>query len=726
MVHQCQLFITAGARRQARRKVTALGFRSLFLARFPLFVRSLRWYRLATKEPVQDTSLRGGITYNIEQPRAVPSEGVLDDGDLLRAVFETTPECIKIVARDGRLLRMNAAGLRMIEAAGWESVENACTFDLIAPEHRSHWLAQHYRVCAGENLAWEFDIIGLNGTRRSMETHAAPIALDDGTTGQLAITRDVTARKQSSAELRQLNLELEEKVSERTRELERALNRLQESERGFELLVDSVTDYAIFMLDPAGQIASWNSGARRIKGYDAEEIIGKHFSCFYSEEDRASDIPMRGLRIAAEVGRSEMEGWRLRKDGSRFWANVIIDAIRSNGQLIGFAKITRDITERRAAESRLRQSQKMEAVGQFTGGAAHDFNNLLMAILGSLEILRKRLPDDARMLALLDNAVQGAKRGTTLTQRMLAFARRQELKHETVELCGLINDMTELLERSLGPTVNIETHFPREPVYVRTDANQLETALLNLAINGRDAMPHGGSMVIAITTKEIAVNHFSNLVPGKYACLSVKDTGHGMDEATLAKATEPFFTTKGVGKGTGLGLSMVDGLAGQSGGKLTVNSVVGQGTTVEIWLPITAEMSPAVSRRLRGVTRIDGASLRSLCVLAVDDDSLVLANVAAMLEDLGHVVVTASSGAKAIEALANRSDIELVISDQAMPGMTGLQLRDAVAKSHPKLPFVLASGYAEITQSMDPSIGRLAKPYTQQELADAVASSFRA
>jgi PAS domain S-box-containing protein len=664
-----------------------------------------------------------GITSKIEQLRAAPSQRLLEGGDLLRTVFETTPECIKVVAKDGRLLRMNAAGLRMIEAASWESVEQACTFDLIAPEHRSHWLAQHDRVCAGESVAWEFDIIGLNGTRRSMETHAAPITLLDGTTGQLAITRDVSARKQSAAALQQLNLELEEKVTERTRELEGALSRLQESERSFELLIDSVTDYAIYMIDPTGKIASWNSGARRIKGYDAHEIIGKHFSCFYSEEDRASDVPMRGLRTAAREGRLETEGWRLRKDGTRFWANVVIDAIQSNGQLVGFAKITRDITERRAAESRLRQSQKMEAVGQFTGGAAHDFNNLLMAILGSLEILRKRLPDDRRMLALLDNAVQGAKRGTTLTQRMLAFARRQELKQETVELCGLINDMTELLERSLGPTVNIETHFPREHVHVRTDANQLETALLNLAINARDAMPHGGSIAISIAAEEISADHFSNLTAGKYARLSVQDSGHGMDEATLAKATEPFFTTKGVGKGTGLGLSMVDGLAGQSGGKLVVHSVVGQGTTVEIWLPIAAANSPVVGPRTGGVTNCDATSFHSLCVLAVDDDSLVLANVAAMLEDLGHAVVTASSGAKAIEALANHPDIELVICDQAMPGMTGLQLRAALSKSHPKLPFILATGYAEISQSTDPSMGRLAKPYTQQELSGAIATS---
>ena len=347
-------------------------------------------------------------------------------------------------------------------------------------------------------------MLDLNGIRRNMETHASPIALSDGSTGQLAITRDVTGRKESRDAQRQLHAELEEKVRQRTSELETALSRLQESERSFELLVDSVTDYALFMLDPNGRIVSWNSGARRIKGYEAAEIIGKNFECFYSEQDRAAGLPAAGLRTAALEGRLETEGWRVRKDGTRFWANVIIDAIRTEGQLVGYAKITRDITERRAAEAKLRQAQKMEAVGQFTGGAAHDFNNLLMAILGSLEILRKRLPNDPRLLALLDNAVQGAKRGSSLTQRMLAFARRQELKHEAVDLAQLVNSMLELLERTLGPTINIETRFPPEVVRVRTDANQLETALLNLAINGRDAMPDGGTITIAVAEHSIS------------------------------------------------------------------------------------------------------------------------------------------------------------------------------------------------------------------------------
>ncbi|HEY6619705.1 MAG TPA: PAS domain S-box protein [Steroidobacteraceae bacterium] len=654
--------------------------------------------------------------------RSLPTRDLHATGDLLRAMTQTSPECIKVVAADGRLLQMNPAGLAMIDADCWESVAHAATFDLVAPEHRKLWLANHQRICAGESLVWEFDIIGLKGVRRSVESHASPMALSDGSTGQLAITRDVTARNQSREAQRRLNVELEEKVSARTRELETALYRLQESERSFELLVDSVTDYALYMLDPTGRIISWNSGARRIKGYETAEIIGKNFECFYSEQDRAAGLPAAGLRTAALEGRLETEGWRVRKDGTRFWANVIIDAIRTDGHLVGYAKITRDITERRAAESRLRQAQKMEAVGQFTGGAAHDFNNLLMAILGSLEILRKRLPDDPRLLALLDNAMQAGKRGSSLTQRMLAFARRQELKHEAVDLALLVNNMLELLERSLGPTINIETRLPRETVRVRTDANQLETALLNLAINGRDAMPDGGTITISMAEHSIARAHATGLAPGPYVCLAVTDTGHGMDENTLARATEPFFTTKGIGKGTGLGLSMVDGLTGQSGGKLLVQSVVGRGTTIELWFPITTKEGEAGEGNR---TEPDDGMYtgRQLCVLAVDDDSLVLANVAAMLEDLGHKVIAVGSGARAIEEVDSTPAIDIVITDQAMPVMTGTQLIERLRARRPELPIILASGYAELPGGVSASIGRLSKPFTQRALANALAAT---
>jgi PAS domain S-box-containing protein len=423
-----------------------------------------------------------------EHPRVTAVDLGPDGWKLLRAVVESAPECIKVVARGGQLLQMNAAGLRMIDAAFWDAVDGASVFDLIAPEHRQSWRENHERVCSGESLRWQFDIIGLAGERRHMETQAVPITLSDGSVGQLAFTHDVTARQELERRLRRAKQALEEKVSNRTKELRSTRQQLQETERSLELLIDSVTDYAIYMLDPDGRVVSWNAGARRITGYEAGEIIGHCFSRFYTEEDQTGNLPMRSLNIAAREGKIEQEGWRIRKDGSRFFANVIIDAIRDRGRLVGFAKITRDITEKRAADARLRQAQKMEAIGQFTGGAAHDFRNLLMAISGSLEVLRRHLPDDERMRGLLDNAVQASKRGISLTQRMLAFARREELKLEAVDVAALVGGMRDLLERSVGPSIRIDTRFRGEIPSVLTDANQLETALLNLALNARDAM----------------------------------------------------------------------------------------------------------------------------------------------------------------------------------------------------------------------------------------------
>jgi PAS domain S-box-containing protein len=363
------------------------------------------------------------------------------------------------------------------------------------------------------------------------------------------------------------------------------------------------------MLDPDGKVASWNAGAQRIKGYSPEEIVGRHFSQFYTEEDRQDGEPERALATARREGRYEKEGWQVRKDGTRFWANIVIDAIREgegDGEIIGFAKITRDITEQREARAALDrtrealfQSQKMEAVGQLTGGIAHDFNNLLTAIIGSLEIVSRRVSDQS-IKRLIDNAMHGAERGAALTQRMLVFARRQELEVKPVDIPPLVRGMGEILDRSLGPSVLIETRFPLNLQWVKTDPNQLEMALLNLMVNARDAMTDGGPIVIAARLKTVAKGQ-GQLRPGSYVCLSVTHTGEGMDEETLSRAVDPFFTTKEVGKGTGLGLPMVHGFAQQSGGRLVLKSQKGQGTTAELWLPV-AEKSrsrPPRPKRLR-------------------------------------------------------------------------------------------------------------------------------
>ncbi|MDP2330601.1 MAG: PAS domain S-box protein [Reyranella sp.] len=535
-----------------------------------------------------------------------------------------------------------------------------------------------------------------------------------GIHGFAKITRDLTERRLSEATLR------------------------REQEQ-FRILVQGVTDYAIYMLDPDGRVASWNAGAQRIKGYLPEEIIGQHFSRFYTTEDAESGEPRRALETAVREGKFDREGWRVRKDGSRFWAHVVIDPLRDEqGRAIGFAKVTRDLTERRESQRVLEemrealfQSRKMDAIGQLTGGIAHDFNNLLTAILGSLELVRRRLPEDARVTPLVDNAVQAAQRGASLIHRMLAFARRQNLNPEPVDVPGLVRGMTELLRRSLGPSIEVEARFPPALGPARADANQLEMALLNLAVNARDAMPEGiGRIVISARAENVGPGHATDLTPGDYICLSVTDTGEGMDEGTLAQAVEPFFTTKGVGKGTGLGLSMIHGMAEQSGGRLVLRSRNGEGTTDELWLPAApakveapdADQPPAAPL---AAAPLAAAAATPLVVLAVDDDVLVLMNTAAMLEDLGHEVFQAISGRKALEILRREKKIDLLIVDQAMPQMTGTQLIDEIRRDRPDLPILLATGYAELPAGMGVGIPMLAKPFGQQALADAVAAVVR-
>jgi PAS domain S-box-containing protein len=516
--------------------------------------------------------------------------------------------------------------------------------------------------------------------------------------GYAKITRDLTERRKAEANLR-------------------------ESQQQFRLLVQGVTDYAIYLLSPEGYVSSWNPGAQRIKGYAPEEIIGQHFSRFYTEEDRQAGLPQQTIAIATREGRFEREGWRLRKDGTKFFANVVVDAIHNpDGSLLGFAKITRDITERTKAERALEeareallQSQKMEAIGHLTGGIAHDFNNLLMAIQGSLELLRRRLPsDDPRVTQLIDNAFQGAQRGAALTQRMLAFARRQELKLVPLDVHDVVQRMANLLQSSLGPSIRVETHFPLELPRINADANQLELALLNLAINGRDAMPKGGTVTISATKR----TDVPGLKAGDYLCVSVTDTGTGMDEETLKRAMEPFFTTKGVGKGTGLGLPMVHGMAEQSGGTLLLKSRPGRGTSAELCLPVALGEPISATQDL---TAHASHTEKKLTILAVDDDPLVALNTSALLEELGHTVYSAPSALHALEILHREKKIDLIITDQLMPDMTGLELVTRIRQENAHMPIILATGYAELGPGEGEGLPRLAKPFSQRELAEVIA-----
>lgn len=533
-----------------------------------------------------------------------------------------------------------------------------------------------------------------------------PIRAPDGALiGYAKVTRDLTERH----------------------EAELALRRSQEQ---FRLLVQGVVDYAIYLIDLQGLVVSWNAGAQRIKGYQPSEIIGRHFETFYRPEDRERGEPARAMREALQQGHFESEGWRVRQDGSSFWASVVLDPVRDDGgAVIGFAKITRDVTEKmraqrelEAARESLFQSQKLEAIGQLTGGVAHDFNNVLMVILSSLQLIERKLGDAAEPLLTkaVNNALRATRRGASLTQRMLAFARRQDLNPEAVDLGPLVLGMLDLLRRSLGPTIPVEIDIAPNLPPALVDPNQLELALLNLTINARDAMPDGGRITLRVSAQTVAPGA-DRLAPGHYLRLCFVDTGSGMDDATLARATEPFFTTKGVGKGTGLGLSMVEGLASQSGGSFVLRSRLGEGTEAELWLPAasTDELRQPVTE-LPALASNGG--FRALHVLLVDDDPLVLDSTSALLIDLGHRVTGIGSGMEALIVLGQEPGFDLLLTDQVMPGMTGSELILRVKNLLPELRAIIASGFAEaeVNTPLPADVVKLAKPFAQRDLALAI------
>ena len=634
-------------------------------------------------------------------------DSLTQDGRYRLLVEAVTDYAIYLVNPQGIVSSWNAGAQRFKGYTAGEIIGQHFS-RFYTDEDRQSGLAQYALETAAREGKFEGEgwRVRKDGTR--FWAHVVIDAIRDpagALVGFAKITRDLTERRQAELVLRR-------------------------SEEQFRLLVQGVTDYAIYLLDPEGRITSWNAGAQRIKGYRPEEIIGSHFSRFYTDEDRAADAPRKALETALRDGRFEKEGWRVRKDGGRLWANVIIDPIRNDaGELIGFAKVTRDVTERRnnqieleRAREALFQSQKMDAIGQLTGGVAHDFNNLLMAIISSLEIVGKRLPDDPKITSFLDNAMQAAQRGAALTQRMLAFARRQELESVPIDIPSLVQGMSELLRRALGPLTPIELRFPLALPRARADANQLEMALLNLAVNARDAMPQGGPITIEAREEKIT-EQAGALSPGRYICLSVVDAGEGMDEVTLARAIEPFFTTKGVGKGTGLGLPMVHGLAQQFGGSFILKSQLGRGTTAEIWLPVAETVVETAGATPESP---EPEATRPLVVMAVDDDALVLMNTAAMLQDLGHAVIEAASGAEALEQLRDGKAVDLIVTDQAMPRMTGTQLIAAVRAERPQLPIILATGYAELPEGTDASVVRLPKPFRQRDLIAAIAGAVPA
>ena len=512
-----------------------------------------------------------------------------------------------------------------------------------------------------------------------------------------------------------------------TRDLSKALHSEQAlfaSEERFRLLVQGVRDYAIYMLDPVGRVTNWNAGAQLIKGYAAHEILGQHFSRFYTAEDRQRGEPARALQVALTEKKYENEAWRVKKDGSRFWASVVIDPIYDEaGKHIGFAKITRDITDRKRAQDEmdrardaLAQAQKLEAIGRLTGGVAHDFNNLLTIIRSSAELLKRNGSDEVKRARYVQAIADTADRAALLTRQLLAFARQQPLRPEIFRVDTRIEAMTQMIETIVGATVSLTLDFTEPLGQVEADAGQFDTAVLNMVINAKDAMPAGGRLKIsARNVDEVPPVRGHAAAQGEFLAVSIEDTGSGIEPAALTRIFEPFFTTKPVSKGTGLGLSQAYGFAKQSGGEIHAVSRVGEGTRFTLYLPRTTK---AVRVAAPEAAPDDVEPGSKLSILLVEDNDDVGDFGLGLLEDMGHRATRAGNANDALAILQERhGQFDLVFSDVVMPGINGVELAREIRQRWPQLPVVLTSGYSHVlADERSHEFELLQKPYSVREL----------
>src|SRR5712671_548026 len=633
----------------------------------------------------------------------------------LDLLLQTALDAVIVMSAEGKITEWNE---RSAEMFGWSRDEavGRSLAELVIPErHRDAHASGLRRFLENGEEGYlrrrvELPALHRGGGEFPVEVRISPVALAHGT-AFVGCLRDLSARQALQQELR-------------------------ESSRQFQLLVGAITDYAIYMLDPEGRVTTWNAGAERIKGYTADEIIGQHFSRFYSDEDQSAGVPARMLRQAADEGKVAAEVWRVRKDGSQFAASAVIEAIRDTaGRLIGFAKITRDITAQREAQEmldrareQLLQASKMEAIGQLTGGVAHDFNNLLTIIIGNLAIAEREvagLPEGpaSRLRRSLASAERGAQRAAMLTQRLLAFSRRQLLDPRPLDLNKLITAEADFMQRTLGEAIEVEAVGGGGLWRVEVDQNEFESALLNLAINARDAMPDGGKLTLETGNTFLDQNYCRanpEVLPGQYVMISVTDNGTGMTKEVMDRAFEPFFSTKSVDAGTGLGLSQVYGFIKQSGGHLKIYSESGEGTTVKIYLP----------RYTGKVTADEGEALESgdvegrtgETILIVEDDADVRTFLVEALRELNYRTLSAADAPAALRIIDQKNArIDLLLSDVVLPGMNGRELMAEARKQRPDLKVLFMTGYSRnaiVHQGrLDPGIEMIQKPMSQRELA---------
>ena len=636
----------------------------------------------------------------------------LDDARRLQLLVQSVVDyAIYLISLDGRVLTWNS-GAEKLKGYGPKEIIGRSFADFYTPEDRDLRLPQKGLDVAARTGRFETEgwRIRKDGTRFWALVVIDAVRNEAGELlGFAKVTRDLTERQF-------------------------AQQSLVESERRYRQLIEAVTDYAIFQLDSNGLISTWNPGAERIKGYRAEEIIGSHFSCFYTAEDQKAGVPAKVLETARREGRYEAEAWRVRKDGSRLFASVVIDPIRSDdGEVIGFAKVTRDITEKhevqtalKEAQEQLAASQKMEAVGQLSGGIAHDFNNLMMIVLGNLEAIKRNTSDLAithpHLERNLNNAMRGAQRAASLTSRLLAFSRRQPLDPKPLDVNKFLAGSAEFLQRSLGELVEMEVVGAAGLWDIEVDTNQLETALVNVAVNARDAMPNGGRLTIEAANTYLDAAYCQSipeLSPGQFVAICITDTGEGMDTDVVSRAFEPFFTTKEVGHGTGLGLSQVYGFVKQSGGHTKLYSELGHGTTVKLYFP-----------RFKGECAEDEIEAPEILaqgdqgktILLVEDDKDVRTYLTGALRDLRYRVLAAANANIALRLLAEENlRIDILLTDIVMPGINGRELGQKALQIRPRLKVLYMTGYARNAVVRDGRLDRdvdlLQKPISTQVLA---------
>ena len=635
-------------------------------------------------------------------------------------LLESIPDAIVAVDQRGIILQVNSQTEQMFGYAHHELIGQ--NIDLLVPErYRKHHLdhrdsfAHHPKI---RRMGAGLDLYGRrrDGSEFPVEIGLSPITSDRGLLVLSAI-RDITDRKKIEAELRRAHEELAERSNQQIFDYRTRLA----------AIVDSSQD-AIIGKDLDGIITAWNKGAEHIYGYTAAEMIGQPITRL-APDDRKAEISEILAKLRQGQSIDHFESIRVAKDGRHLNVSLSISPIRdAKGTIVGASTIARDITEQKRAEDQLRQAQKMEAVGRLAGGVAHDFNNILGIIAACTEFLRDRIDRESSTAQYVDNIRKAAERGAALTRQLLVFSRKQVVQPRVLDLNERLTEVSKLVRPLMGDDVEIVIRPKSQNVYVEADSSQLDQIVLNLAVNARDAMPHGGKFILETSTVDFddafARLHYP-MTAGNYVLLAVSDTGVGMDDITLQRIFEPFFTTKEVGKGTGLGLATVYGIIKQAGGSIWVYSEPGRGTTFKIYLPSAAHKIGVPPEPPIEIVR---RASNQATVLLVEDDEMFASLTRQMLEEHGYHVLTARDGASALEVVAANGDIDVVLTDVVMRGLNGPDLVSKLAKSYPALRVVYMSGYTgELIAEHDvlrSGFPLLEKPFTRVSLLRAIDSAL--